>query len=121
MKCPNCQHRTSNTALLQCSQCGEAFERNLLEEYEHLEYLSIWLSLRSEISLGQIKQLTNVVQQKQTVIRAQLLRPIEGEKPVETKSVAGVEAAEMPQPVQAVADVTASPAQQAIVAPQVDS
>src|SRR5262245_50269194 len=110
MKCPNCQHTTSDTAILQCSQCGEAFERNLLEEYGHLEYLSKWLSDRSEISFSQIKQLTGVVEKKQNSILAQLLpKTVEAEKPAETKPVPVVDEAQAIQPPQAVPDLAPAP------------
>ena len=86
MKCPNCQHTTSDTAILQCSQCGEAFERNLLEEYQHLEYLTKWLANRSEISFQQKKQLAGLVEKKQQDLLAQLLpKTAETEKPSEPK------------------------------------
>ena len=62
MECPNCNHTTSDTALLQCSHCGEAFERGPLEEYQHLEYLADWLADRSEISFSQKKGLLDLVE-----------------------------------------------------------
>ena len=43
MKCPNCDHISDNSALVKCSHCGEAFERGLLEELGHLEYLQKWV------------------------------------------------------------------------------
>ena len=87
MKCPNCQHTTSDTAILQCSQCGEAFERNLLEEYQHLEYLSKWLSEQSDVTLQQSKHWTDLVKKKQGDILAQLLpETVEIEKPAEIKT-----------------------------------
>src|SRR5512134_2981245 len=73
MKCPNCQHTTSDTAILQCSQCGEAFERNLLEEYQHLEYLTRWLADRPELSFSQMRRLTDSIEKRKNVIIAQLL------------------------------------------------
>src|SRR6188474_366333 len=86
MKCPNCQHTTRDTAILQCSECGEAFERNLLEEYQHLEYLTGWLSDRPDISLQQSKQWTDLVKKKQDEILAQLLpKTVEIEKLPEAK------------------------------------
>lgn len=42
MKCPNCDHVSDNSMLVKCSHCGEAFERGLLEELGHLEYLQKW-------------------------------------------------------------------------------
>ena len=87
MKCPNCKHATSNTALLQCSHCGEAYERGPLEEYQHLEYLADWLGDRSEISFSQIKMLLTVVEKKQDALLEKLLPKTAPEKPkpVETK------------------------------------
>src|SRR5215211_8464734 len=50
MKCPNCDHVSDNSALVKCSHCGEAFERGLLEELGHLEYLQKWVDkYRTEI------------------------------------------------------------------------
>ena len=43
MECPNCKHATSNAALLQCSHCGESFERGLLEELGHIDYIKNWV------------------------------------------------------------------------------
>ncbi len=43
MKCPNCDHVSDASALVKCSHCGEAFERGLLEELGHLEYLQNWV------------------------------------------------------------------------------
>ena len=102
MKCPNCQHTTNDTAILQCSECGEAFERNLLEEYQHLEYLTNWLSNRSEISFSQIKQLTSSAKKKQDELRVQLIPPVEAERPadVPVPTVSVVEEAQPPQKVE---------------------
>jgi hypothetical protein len=104
MKCPNCQHTTNDTAILQCSQCGEAFERNLLEEFQHLEYLKNWLSDRSEISLSQIKQLMDLVEKKKGSILVQLIpKAAEGtEKPIEAMPAPTVKKAQAPQPEQVV-------------------
>jgi len=90
MECPNCKHATSNTALLQCSHCGEAFERGPLEEFQHLEYLTEWLKDRAEISQSQKKDLLMVVEEKRSKLTAQLLpkeikKEIVQEKPVEIK------------------------------------
>ena len=50
MKCPNCDHVSDDSALVKCSHCGEAFERGLLEELGHLEYLQKWVDkYRAEI------------------------------------------------------------------------
>ncbi|MEE8389635.1 MAG: hypothetical protein V3S14_02415, partial [Anaerolineae bacterium] len=47
MKCPNCNH-VSDTALLKCSACDEAYDRNTLETLQHLEYLLVWLRERAD-------------------------------------------------------------------------
>ena len=86
MECPNCKHTTGNSALLQCSHCGEAFERGLFEEYQHLQYLAGWLGDRPEISQDLKRQLLALVGKKQTVLRGQLLPKVaEREKPIEPK------------------------------------
>lgn len=48
MECPNCHHEASATALVKCSHCGKAYERQLLEEYEHIGYLLEWLEKHQE-------------------------------------------------------------------------
>lgn len=73
MKCPNCQHSTSNTAILQCSHCGEAYERGPLEELEHLAYLETWLASRTELKVELFQQLRVSVQDRQIALRKQLL------------------------------------------------
>jgi hypothetical protein len=47
MKCPNCKH-VSDTVLLKCSACGEAYDRSALETLQHVEYLLTWLEERVE-------------------------------------------------------------------------
>src|SRR6185503_7430680 len=86
MECPNCKHATSNTALLQCSQCGEAFERGALEEFQHLDYLADWLAERPEITPKLKGQLLGLVEKKQDTLLGQLLPkvPVEEVKPAET-------------------------------------
>ena len=81
MECPNCKHATSNTALLQCAHCGEAYERGPLEEYQHLEYLAGWLGSRTEISQNQRKELLALVGEKQDLLRVKLLPKLTPEKP----------------------------------------
>lgn len=73
MECPNCKHATSNTAILQCSHCGEAFERGPLEEFQHLEYLADWLKDRAELSALQKQDLLEIVEKKLNTLSAQLL------------------------------------------------
>jgi len=88
MECPNCKHATNNTALLQCTHCGEAFERGQFEEYQHLEYLSNWLVERSEISQAQKKELLELVGGKRDELLKKLLPQVAPEipKPVEVIS-----------------------------------
>src|SRR5687768_16154139 len=43
MECPNCKHEAPPAALVKCSHCGNVYERQLLEEYEHIAYLMQWL------------------------------------------------------------------------------
>ena len=43
MKCPHCEHVSDNKVLLRCSKCGETFERGVIEELAHLDYLQSWL------------------------------------------------------------------------------
>jgi hypothetical protein len=45
MKCPDCGHVT-DAALLKCTSCGEAYNRESLETLEHLKYLIAWLDER---------------------------------------------------------------------------
>ncbi|HET9909323.1 MAG TPA: hypothetical protein VFQ23_21935, partial [Anaerolineales bacterium] len=86
MECPNCKHTTGNSVLLQCSHCGEAFERRLLEEYQHLQYLAGWLGDRPEISPDLRGQLLTLVGAKQNLLRGQLLPKVsQKEKPVQPK------------------------------------
>jgi len=47
MKCPACSH-VSDTVLLKCPTCGEAYERDALETLQHIEYLLAWLDERAE-------------------------------------------------------------------------
>jgi len=102
VKCPNCKHAASDTALLQCSHCGEAFERGPLEEFQHLDYLTGWLKDRSEISFTQKRDLLFIVEKKRSSLLRQLLPKeiVEG-KQIETKTVSAVKEApvQTPQPV----------------------
>lgn len=95
MECPNCKHAASNSTLLQCSHCGEAFERGPLEEFQHLEYLLLWLEKRTEISFSQQKELKKSVQKKQDALRSQLLPVLKKETPA---PVADVTPAPPPKP-----------------------
>lgn len=93
MECPNCKHATSSSALLQCSHCGEAFERGPLEELQHLQYLAGWLANRPEIAQELRGQLLDLVGRKQSKLREQLLpKVVEKAKPPETKPTPVVQA-----------------------------
>lgn len=46
MKCPSCRH-VSDTVLLKCGACGQAYDRDRLETFQHLEYLLAWLDERA--------------------------------------------------------------------------
>ena len=74
MKCPNCDHISDNGALVKCSHCGEAFERGLLEELGHLEYLQKWVDKhRAEIS-----DKAQVIQSRVGDQQRKLLKEIKG-------------------------------------------
>src|SRR5262245_37386416 len=104
MKCPNCQQTTSDKALLQCSHCGEAFERGPLEEFQHLAYLAEWLIEQREISPLQKKILLKSVEAKQLDLRTQLLpKTDEAVKPAEQPI------ASSPQPAVALPPVVTPP------------
>ncbi|UCG23800.1 MAG: hypothetical protein JSW55_16945 [Chloroflexota bacterium] len=47
MKCPVCEHETGES-LLKCSECANVFDRETMEEYEHLNYLLAWLRDQTE-------------------------------------------------------------------------
>ena len=47
MKCPNCEHQ-SEAEFFECSHCGERYEREPLQIYQHLEYLLEWLEGQAE-------------------------------------------------------------------------
>ncbi|MGW8179990.1 MAG: hypothetical protein ACWGQW_14695 [bacterium] len=42
MKCPVCKYEAGK-AQLKCPGCANVFDRNALEEYQHLDYLLAWL------------------------------------------------------------------------------
>ena len=46
MICPNCHYSPNSTEMVKCSQCGKLFERGLLEELQHIDYLENWLKAR---------------------------------------------------------------------------
>jgi len=51
MKCPNCEHISDDKVLVKCSHCGETFERGLIEELAHLDYMQTWTK-NHETQLG---------------------------------------------------------------------
>ena len=117
MECPNCKHATSDTALLQCSHCGEAFERGPLEEFQHLEYLTEWLKDRVEISHSQKRDLLSIVEIKRDKLLAQLLpKEIVEEKPIETKPAPVVDQVPVQQ-AQPVTKTEPAPAPKPVVSP----
>src|SRR5262245_9417866 len=71
MKCPNCAH-VSDTALLKCSACGEAYDRAALETLQHLEYVVDWLNAQAGESAAEARQLlsASAVQQLEAARRA---------------------------------------------------
>ncbi|RPJ28571.1 MAG: hypothetical protein EHM33_04005, partial [Chloroflexi bacterium] len=92
MECPNCKHATSDTALLQCSHCGESFERGPLEEYQHLAYLADWLVDRPEITQKLKEQLLDLVGKKREALIKQLLpKVMEETKPAPVVEVKPLE------------------------------
>jgi len=93
MKCPHCQHKTSDKAILQCSHCGEAFERGPLEEYEHLKYLQSWLIDRPEIGIDQRMALLEIASTRQEELLTKLLPQVAPKAPVEKQPTPTVEIA----------------------------
>jgi len=75
MECPNCKHATSNTALLQCSHCGESFERGLLEELAHIDYLQKWVD-EHRADIGEYK--AGIIQGRVGERQRKLLKEIKG-------------------------------------------
>lgn len=71
MKCPHCNHE-SGKELVECSQCGAAFERDTVERLGHLEYLLSWLDLNQRI-LGREKHSRL---RQDVVARAETLRRV---------------------------------------------
>src|SRR5512138_3008584 len=48
MKCPKCDHVSDDKVLVRCSNCGETFERGVIEELAHLNYLQNWVEKHRE-------------------------------------------------------------------------
>jgi len=76
MKCPNCNHISDDSSLLKCSQCGDAFERGLLEELQHLEYMQQWLE---DYDLSSTNDTVRIIKKKSQEQREELLKEIKGE------------------------------------------
>ena len=73
MKCPNCQH-ISDTAILECSACGTAYDRGKLERLGHLEYVLAWLDSRApRIGRGMYSRLHEEVTNEFKALRDQLI------------------------------------------------
>jgi len=73
MKCPACDH-VSEKALLKCSECGNAFDRNSLETLEHIRYLVEWLrgqepNLSPDAYKGLIREASVLVKQTRHQLR----------------------------------------------------
>ncbi len=78
MKCPNCHH-VSDMALLQCSACGQTYDRATLESLQHLEYLLTWLDHHEdEIGPRLFTQLHGEVKDSLTAARVELGLTITG-------------------------------------------
>ncbi len=112
MECPNCKHEASPTALLKCSHCGKAYERQLLEEYEHIGYLFEWLEKHRSQLGGAVSNLEDELANREAELE-QLMHiedtPVEAAKPAPVApAVAPVPAptpAPAAQPVPAIAPV----------------
>ena len=48
MQCPNCHHVVQDKSLFCCADCGQTFERELIEEYAASKYLAKWLEDRKD-------------------------------------------------------------------------
>ncbi|HLF74932.1 MAG TPA: hypothetical protein VI524_11330, partial [Anaerolineales bacterium] len=75
MKCPNCDHVSDQSALVKCSHCGESFERGLLEELGHLDYLQKWMD-EHRADIGDYK--TGIILGRVAERRRKLLGEIKG-------------------------------------------
>lgn len=65
MKCPNCNHSSDDSLLVSCSECGSAFERGILEELGHLEYLRQWLDeLSKQTETASVQSISEKVREK---------------------------------------------------------
>ncbi len=73
MKCPNCSH-DSKSILLKCSSCGEIYQRQTIEEFEHVNYLLEWIDEQREV-LGDslARKLIESVQARRTALLTSLL------------------------------------------------
>ncbi len=96
MECPNCKHATSNTALLQCSHCGEFFERGLLEELGHIDYLQKWVD-EHRADIGEYK--AGIIQGRVGERQRKLLKELKGNVEVPQVASSPVVKEEPPAPV----------------------
>jgi hypothetical protein len=101
MKCPHCKHESAAGVLVKCTDCGQYYDRSLLEEFEHLEYLLKWIELNTH-QLGPHAQ----------ELQDQLATQISG---LRNRMHLPEEAAPIPSPAPVV--VTASQALSSIAAP----
>jgi hypothetical protein len=96
MECPNCKHATSNTALLQCSHCGESFERGLLEELGHIDYLQKWVD-EHRADIGEYQ--AGIIQGRVGERQRKLLKELKGNVEVPQAASIPVVKEEHPDPV----------------------
>jgi len=65
MRCPNCNHASDDSLLVTCSECGSPFERGILEELGHLEYMRQWLDELSKVTAtASVQSISEKVREK---------------------------------------------------------
>jgi len=106
MKCPNCDHVSDQSALVKCSHCGESFERGLLEELGHLDYLQKWVN-EHRADIGDYK--AGIVQSRVGERQRILLEKIKG--PVAVPKV---------EPIPVIKEEPPAPAAKPVVPPPVE-
>jgi hypothetical protein len=75
MKCPNCDH-VSEKALLRCGDCGETYDRDTLERFQHLGYLLDWLDEQDKtFGANTIARLKESARDSLDALRLELLPP----------------------------------------------
>lgn len=72
MECPNCHHQAASASLVKCSSCGQAYERRLLEEFEHIQYLITWLNDNRERVGKNADDLFADLKKRQSNLRSQM-------------------------------------------------